>query len=320
MNSITCHTPCNYYCQKTRLTPNIMYIFLRRLSQFFFAVSLFISFSSIAQANDLFAEQTLRIGFHRPSFHEYSREDLEISVKLLTEEMGKDIGIITSVFIYEDIATMRTDFEQGVVNIIFASPLLIATKFDNNLLADGFKMIPQGGNSDSLVILTQKNVGMDSFTQLQGKKIGLVENNAVAELYVSFLTKKYFNKNYKDIFKEIPREKKSHQIILKLFFGQADVVCVYNSYFQLTAELNPQILSKIQVISEINGILQGAGFFHKNVDASFRERIIAAAVNLNTYARGQQFLEIFKSKGAERVRPQDLDGSKALYSEYQRLK
>jgi ABC-type phosphate/phosphonate transport system substrate-binding protein len=161
---------------------------------------------------------------------------------------------------------------------------------------------------------------MNDFKQLLGKKLGLVDNDPAAELYLNLLAVKNFNKDYKDVFKEIPRERKSHQIILKLFFGQADVVCVYNSYFQITAELNPQILSKIQIISEINGILQGAGFFHQKVDAGFRERVIAEAINLNTYARGQQFLEMFKSEKAERVNVKDLDVSKKLYIDYQHLK
>jgi ABC-type phosphate/phosphonate transport system substrate-binding protein len=277
-------------------------------------------FANFADAGDLFAEQSLRIGFHRASFHEYSREDLEISVKILTEEMGKEIGIQTSVLIYEDIKLMRTDFEQGKINLIFASPLLIATKFDSTLLADGFKMVPAGRNIDRLVVLTRKNEGMDDFKSLRSKKLGLVENDPAADLYINFLSQTNFKKDYHDTFTEIPREKKSHQVILKLFFGQADVVCVYDNFYQITTELNPQILSKTQIIAHIDGILQGAGFFHKNVDPVFRDRVIAEATQLNTYVRGQQFLEIFKDDKALRITPAELAMTRQLYSDYQRLR
>jgi ABC-type phosphate/phosphonate transport system substrate-binding protein len=280
----------------------------------------FMIFANFADAGDLFAEQSLRIGFHRASFHEYSREDLEISVKILTEEMGKEIGIQTSVLIYEDIKLMRTDFEQGKINLIFASPLLIATKFDSTLLADGFKMVPAGRNIDRLVVLTRKNEGMDDFKSLRSKKLGLVENDPAADLYINFLSQTNFKKDYHDTFTEIPREKKSHQVILKLFFGQADVVCVYDNFYQITTELNPQILSKTQIIAHIDGILQGAGFFHKNVDPVFRDRVIAEATQLNTYVRGQQFLEIFKDDKALRITPAELAMTRQLYSDYQRLR
>lgn len=292
---------------------------LSRVVNCFLLMSLML-LSGLANAEDLFAEQSLRIGFHRPSFHEYSREDLEISVKILTEEMGKEIGIQTSVSIYEDIKLMRTDFEQGKVNLIFASPLLIATKFDNTLLADGFKMVPSGGNIDRLVVLTRKNEGMDDFNSLRSKKLGLVDNDPAADLYINFLSQSNFKKDYHDIFRENPREKKSHQVILKLFFGQVDVVCIYDTFYQITTELNPQILSKTQIIAHIDGILQGAGFFHKNIDPVFRERVIAEAIKLNTYPRGRQFLEIFKNDKSIRVSPTELAMIRQLYSNYQRLK
>lgn len=271
-------------------------------------------------AGDLFAEQTLRIGFHRPSFHEYSREDLEISVKILTEEMGKELGIQTNVLIYEDIKLMRADFEQGKINLIFASPLIITNQFDNTLLADGFKMVPAGGSANTLVVLTRKNEGMDNFKSLRDKKLGLIENDPATDLYINFLSLSNFNKESKNVFREIPREKKSHQIILKLFFGQADVVSVYKNFYDITAELNPQILSKIQIIDHIDGILQSAGFFHKNVEQAFRDRIIGEAIKLNSYARGQQFLAIFKTEKAIRVSPTELAMTKQLYKDYQHLK
>jgi ABC-type phosphate/phosphonate transport system substrate-binding protein len=281
-----------------------------------------LAFALIAQcanASDPLPEQTLRVGFHLPTFHDYSREELEISVKLLTEEMGKQIGIQTTVTVYEDMDSIRTAFEQGNINLIFASPLLIINTLDNSLLADGFKLVIEGGEPDKLVILTRKNVGMDGFKSLRNKRVILVESEPGTDLYLNFLSRSYFNKDFQNVFIEMPQEKKSHQAILKLFFGQTDVVCVYDNIYQIVAEMNPQILTKTQVIAHINGILQGAGFFHKNVDAVFRERIITEAIKLNTYARGQQFLELFKADKIVRVSSADLAISKQLNSDYQKL-
>ena len=285
----------------------------------YFLTIIFVIFAGFADADDLFAVQTLRIGFHRPSFHEYSREDLEVSVKIVTEEMGKAIGLETSVIIYEDMKLMRTDFEAGKVNLIFASPLLIATEIDNDILADGFKFMPSGGKPESLVILTKKNAGMDHFNSLRGKKLGLTESDPVSDLYVNFLSQSNFKKDYQYVFKKTFREKKSHLVILKLFFDQVDVVCVYENFFEVTGELNPQIFSKIQIIDHIDGILPGPGFFHKKVDPAFREQVISEVIKMNTYARGRQFLEIFKTEQALRVTPAELDATRQLYKDYQHL-
>lgn len=295
---------------------------LKRAKQIvsYFLFIFFVIFPAVTGASDLFGEKTLRIGFHRPSFHEYSREDLQITVKIVTEEMGKDLGIQTAVFIYEDMKLMSTDFAQGKINLIFSSPLLIANEVDNTLLADGVKFLPIGGDLTSLVILTQKNKGMDNFNSLRGKKLSLIENDPVTELYVNFLSQSNFKKDYIDVFEKTPREKKSNQAILKLFFNKVDVVCVYENFFRTTAELNPQILSKIQIINHSDSLLQSVGFFHKNVDAVFREDVIAAVIKLNTYPRGQQFLQIFKTDQAIRASPIELAMIKQLYSNYRRMK
>jgi len=286
---------------------------------YFLTITL-LMFAGFADADDLFAEQTLRIGFHGASFHEYSREDLEVSVKIVTEEMGKAIGLETNVVIYEDMKLMLTDFEKGRINLIFASPLLIATGINNDLLADGFKFMPSGGNGDSLVILTKKNAGMDHFNSLRGKRLGLAESDPVSDLYVNFLAQSTFKKDSQQVFKKISHDKRSHLVILKLFFDQVDVACVHENFFAITGELNPQILSTIQIIDRIGGIPPGPGFFHKKVDPAFRERVIAEVIKMDTYPRGQQFLEIFKTEKALRATPAELDTIKQLYKDYQHLR
>ena len=96
-------------------------------------------FSVWANAKDQFAEQTLRAGFYTRAFQGFSTEDIEISVKLFSEELGKNANIQTSVTVFDDITLMRNAFEQGEINFVVASALTLATDFDNSLLADGFK-------------------------------------------------------------------------------------------------------------------------------------------------------------------------------------
>jgi ABC-type phosphate/phosphonate transport system substrate-binding protein len=272
-----------------------------------------------ASANDVL-DGTLRVGFHSPSFNEYSKEELEISVGVLTEQMGSEIGLQTTVTVYNDIRLMKKDFEQGTINLIFASPLLISTVFDKNTLADGFKMVLDGGNPDTLVVITRKNEGLDDFNLLKGKRLALVENDPSVSLYMNLLSLSAFKKEFKDVFTLVPVEKRSHQVILKLFFNQADVICVYYNYYKISVELNPQLNEKLQIISQGDGFLQSAGFFHTAVNPEFREKIINEALRLHTYPRGKQFLEVFKTEKAERINAEELSLTRRLYEQYVHLK
>lgn len=280
----------------------------------------FMQFAGWASADDLFAEQTLRIGFYAHAFPDFSQEDLEISVKLLSEDIGKNIGIQTAVKVYVDITLMRSDFDQGKINFVVASSLNLANDFDNNLLTDGFRLTLTSESPDSLLVITRKNEGLENIKALKGKRLALVEFDPIADLYMDFLALSTFNKGYKVSFREIHREKKANQIILKLFFGQADVICVYQNAYRLAVELNPQLLSKLQIISQLNGIPQGGGLFHKNVPSEFRERVIAEALKLDAQARGQQLMQLFKSDKAVRASLADLTATKQLYSDHQKIK
>lgn len=292
--------------------------YLRRFITCFLCL-IFSLFVELTHANDMFSEQTLRIGFFARAFPDFSREDLEISVGLLAEEIGKQVGIQTTVTIFDDIALMRANFEQGKINFVVASTLNLANDFDNNLLADGFKLIPLGEPSENIIVLTRKNEGLDEFKALRGRRLALVDYDPIADLYIDTLALTNFKKGYQASFKKLLRERKAHQIILKLFFGQADVICVYQNYYRLAGELNPQLRSKLQIISQLDGIPQGAGLFHKNVPLTFRERVIAEAINLETHARGQQLLQLFKADKTVRSTITDLTGVKELYKNHQQL-
>ncbi len=282
-------------------------------------LTILIMLANWSYAEDIFAEHSLRVGFYARAFPDFSAEDLEISVKLLSEEIGKDNGIATTVTVFTDIALMRKEFEQGKINFAVASTLQLANDFDDALLADGFRLVLSSDRSDSLLVLTRKNEGLDNFKPLRGKKLALVEFDPVADLYIDFLARSEFHKSYQAAFKLMPREKKANQIILKLFFGQADVICVYQNAYRLATELNPQLMSKLQIIAQLDGIPQGAGLFNKKTPAEFREQVIALALKLDSHARGQQLLQLFKADKAVRSTLADLAGTKLLYSAYKKL-
>jgi hypothetical protein len=117
----------------------------------------FMAFPGLARAEDLFADQTLRAGFYALAFPDLSYEDLEITVKLLTEEIGEKVGIKSTVTVFNDIALMRNAFDKGEINFVAASSLNLANDFDNNLLTDGFKFVPSIEPVENLIVLTRKN-------------------------------------------------------------------------------------------------------------------------------------------------------------------
>ena len=267
-----------------------------------------------------FDEESFRIGYYTQVFPDHSYEDLKVAVKILAEEIGNQIGIKTMAISFDNLTLMRKEFEQGKINFVLASSLILAKDFDNNQFANGFRFTKANNVFDTLAILTRKNEKLDNLNALQGKRLTVVENNQIADIYMETLSLTNFKKNYEATFKEIKKEKKSSQIILKLFFGKTDVICVYKNNYELASELNPQLEARLQIVSELKDIPQAIGFFHINTQPAFREKVIAEIVNMDKYAKGQQLLEAIKLDRAVRANIDDLIATKNLYADYQRLK
>ena len=270
-------------------------------------------------ADDPLASETLRAGFYAKSFPDFSVEDIEISVKLLSEEIGKEVGIQTSVKVYEDIQSMRQDFEKGIINFVVASSILMITQFDKNLFSDGFRFIRWAESPDRFLVLGQHKPNMDGFDSYYAQRLVLAQIDPTCELYLDFLSRSHFNQSYSNSFKLIKREKKAHQLILMLFFNQADVTCVHQNAYEIAIEMNPQLKQKLEVLSQTENVPQGMGLFHKNTPAAFRETVIAQALKLQNSPRGRQLLELFKSEQAIRAGVQDLMTALELYNAHQRL-
>jgi hypothetical protein len=269
-------------------------------------------------AEDLFAQPTLRAGFHAQSFPDFSAEDIEISVKLLSEEIGKEVGVGTSVKVYDDIKMMRQDFETGVINFVVASSILFASQFDTTSFSNGFRFVRNGILTDTLLLLGQAKLSHDSIESYRGKRLILAESDPLAEFYLDILSRKHFKQSYTQSFKLVKREKKAHQLILKLFFDQADLACVYRNAYQVAIEMNPELGQKLIVLDEINNIPQGMGLFHKNIPEEFRAKVIAQAIKLHERPRGEQLLQLFKSDNAVYADLNDLAGAVSLTTEHQR--
>lgn len=275
--------------------------------------------TAIYAADDLFSKPTLRAGIHVQSFPDFSAEDVEVSVKLLSEEVGREMGYETTVTAYEDINALKQDFDTGVINFVVASSILFASHFDKALFSNGFRFVREGISTDTLLLLGQAKPGHANFDSYLGKRLILAEFDPLAEIYMDVLSRKHFKKSFTNSFKLVKREKRSHQLILKLFFDQADLACVYRNAYQVAIEMNPELQQKLIIVSEIDNIPQGMGLFHKNIPEAFRTKIIEQAIKLHERPRGEQLLQLFKSDHVVYADSNDLAGAIELYVEHQRL-
>ncbi len=268
---------------------------------------------------NLLNRENLRTGFYLGSFPDVSLQDLDVALRFWSDEVSKQAGINSQIILYKTLAEMRDDFNTGKINFIVAAPLAIINNFDLEDLADGYKVVYLGLAEDQLLVVTHKDSGLDNFKSIKNKQLSLLLNEPVSDMFADVLALKNFGKKAKQVFKSINHIKKSNRLIYKIFFKKTDVIIVYKVAYNLAIELNPQIGLQTQVISTLNDIPRGLGFFHKRVDSKFRKFVIAEIIKLDTHPRGQQLLALFWADQAVESNITDLNTVQELRNTYLQL-
>ncbi len=261
----------------------------------------------------------LRTGFYINSFPEIKPADIEIALRYWLEAISKNVNIPAQSFVYTDIEKMRSDYYQGKINFIVAAPLSILENFDPKQLTEGYKLTRSGSSTDILLVLTHKDSGLNTFSDVNNKHLSLLTHEPMSKMYADILALENFDIPAKQLFHKISYIKKSSQLIYQLFFQQTDVVFVYQELYKLSCELNPQIGDKTQVIEKLPATPRVLGFFHPRVSAEFRDQVLSEVERLNTYPAGQQLLQLFQVEKATRSSIADLDSARQLKHRYIQL-
>ena len=286
----------------------------------FFIFVIFICFANnIIAAAPNYQQAKVRSGFYLKAFSDVDRADIEVAMLFWITEIAKKANLSTSNHFYTSIEKMHQDFLQHKINFILASPLPIVKNFDPLLLADGYKVIWDGSAEDTLLVLTHKQSKLLQFSELNDKHLSLLMNDPISQMYVDMLALENFGKKPNQIFNKVSGSKTSNQLILNLFFRKTDVIFVYEKFYKLAIELNPQIKKDTQIISSLTNIPRALGYFHKDVDPVLMNIVLSEVEKLHHYAKGQQLLEIFHADKAIRSSIADLHSTQQLIKRYQNL-
>ena len=276
-------------------------------------------FSHVFATPAINQNQSLRTGFLLDTFPDIERVQLETALKFWTEELGRQVDIVATTKIYQDLTQMQSEFEQDEINFIVLSPLAIVNHFDPEQLSDGYKVYAAGSTTEDLLVISAKDSGINSIRDFKNKHLSLLSKDKVCEMYADTLILENFNQKAHNVLKRIDYSYKSTQLIYKLFFKKTDIIFVYQNAYDLAIELNPQIKSKTQVIDTLAGTQRGLGFFHKRVDEKFRNRVITEMEQLHNQPKGQQLLNIFFADKVVRSKISDLKVTQQLKQRYTQL-
>ncbi len=269
----------------------------------------------------------LHIGLYARSITEPAgRKDSETTLNFLLKELlaaakKQHRFNITDIkaILFDDIDGMRAALLLGDLDMIVAPPFLISKYFKRDELTMGFAGVLHNGQPDSILLIARADKGIASVENLSGKKILLLEDDELTEVFIDYLCLKQFKKSYKAILSAVERQQKASHIILDIYFNKADAGVVFRGAYELMAGLNPDVAKKVMVIESYPSKSRNVSFFRKDYPYA-KEILVLAQTSFKEDARTKQILEIFRTSGLYPFNVEELGQFDEFYVDYQKLR
>ena len=271
-------------------------------------------------------EARLNMGFYLSSISEVAnRSDIEISLNFWAKDIfemearKRNFAITSSsAVLFDRIEDMKNAFEQGELDLIVAPPLLITRYFKREDLGDGFVGMRDAKKPENLLLITRVDRKISGVKDLRNKRLMIIENDELADIFIDTLVLKALHQSYKNIGLSIQHQQKSNRIVLDVFFDKADAGVIYSSSYEIMGELNPDIKNKIKILAEYP--IKGKNFSYFRIDYPLIDDLTQVAMAFPGNPRAKQILEVFKTPEIDYCKVEELDSFDKFYKDYLQLK
>jgi len=256
-----------------------------------------------------FGAKGLRFGYSVALLPELSRADAQAALELWGREFvrlsGYDVNYKLTV--YDDVATFVSAIRNDQVDFIAMGSLeylKIRGQVEMEPALIGEK---NGKPGDEQVLLVRRDSGILGLDQLRGRKLTLLQGagGEIASLWLDNLLAKRGLPAAGRMFGAVKVVPKAQQVILPVFFRQADACIVGSNAFQTTVELNPQLGKELAAIETSPVYPIAVTCLRTTLTNEQKDEFIRMAFRLKDTASGKQILTLFKvdnmSRGTDRV-------------------
>ncbi|MEE9605157.1 MAG: PhnD/SsuA/transferrin family substrate-binding protein [Candidatus Scalindua sp.] len=284
---------------------------------------LYIFCSSInAQEHNSSDEEEYRVayGYQLRSMPNVLIKDAKAALKVWANELGNEEGLKSEVRIYKDLDSLIKDFQKGKLDLISVDPLDYLLSMQELEAELAFNPVRYGKKTFKYLLLVRTDSPFVDIRDLRGKKLVIMKDAHASSLFLNTLLLQHKQEEADRFFFTIEEKNKVIQVILSIFFGQADICIVPEGAFKTMAELNPQVGKQLRIIDSSQEIVWGISLFHKDIDEKTKEKIKEITFSLKERVRGRQILMLFKFEDIVQLEESSLDTLKSLLNEYENLK
>lgn len=247
-------------------------------------------------------------------------KDSTAALRIYTTELAKSVGSTVDSYLYDDIETVVADIRRGKADLISLSSIEYLRIKGRTELELALCHVKGGKKSFQYLILTHRNKGYTHLGDLRNKKLLMPKEDETARLYLQTLLLRQKFGAVQTFLAAAEEKTKASQVVLPVFFGQADACIITDVAFKTMVEMNPQLGRDLKVLASSPELIPSVTVFRKALAGDIKEKSLAVGKSLRNSARGRQVLMLFKIEDLVPVNDADLKSIKDLVDEYNRLR
>lgn len=278
----------------------------------------------VAAEQDDGMPKVFRAGFLQRIFITTDYRDAKAVLEVHSREISRDLGldITSSVVMFSDMASMVDAIRKGKLEMATIPSLDYLRIRKTVPLIPSFVGANNEGQGIHYVVITRKDSGIRSFSDLKGKSVLLppVSSYEPSHLWLEVLLMKTVKEKRDTFFRQVMESPKISQAIMGVFFRKADAAIVTRAGLDISRQLNPQLETELIVLAESPSLNDMVVCMLPNTSEKFRNNLSRSMLRLNETKSGRQLYTIFQSGGMTLFKPAYLEGLENLIHEHDRLK
>jgi len=259
----------------------------------------------------------LRFGVSTDILMNVSLKDAQAAFEVWTKEIGREMGksVETHAYIIEDPNAMAAAVRRNQVDLVLLPTLDYLRFKEEGLPLEASRIaVVARASLDIELLLVRRDTGIASIADLAGRRV-LLRPGAVghlSELWLDVLLLRSGHFEARRFFGEVRpvgQVGRSNQIVLPVFFRQAEAAVVREANLATISEMNPQVGRDLLPLARSPHLLHGVVCFNKQIAPEPRQILLDGLARLEQSTAGKQILTLFKTSHLIPFEPWHTDGA-----------
>jgi ABC-type phosphate/phosphonate transport system substrate-binding protein len=268
---------------------------------------------------------SFNLGFYGSVLAETDLKDAKAAVKVWADMImrRRKQAVESRAEIYDSLAAMEAALRTGQLDFVWLLPNDFIEARDRLPVVPIVISTPVRGDFNELYLLVRKDAGAQTVRDLRHKRM-VVETELDGSFPMIWLETLLMREGVAErparFFASIRSTAKSSQVVLAVFFGQADGCIVSRNTIETIAELNPQVGKELGRIASSQPFASAVGCLRTDFYDRYETQITDALELLHSDPQGKQILTLFRQGKLVRFKEPYLATVEALLKERNALR